>query len=209
MSALLTPATSVSSPKSMVWTDDMDSAFCRLKVSLCKHVSLVIPSVTDTFSLHTDASGFGVGACLHVNCNGEELPVAFFSKQLQQAERRYSITELETLAIVAAIKHFEFYIYGTHVTIYTDHKACTALLTSTALNNRLKRMVHYIQDKDLNIIYRPGKESTNADGLSRQFDDEDLQQDQKETPQTKSSSASDFRLSDGKLWGDVEAQSST
>ena len=207
MSALLSPATSVSFPKVVVWIDDMDSAFRRLKVSVCNHVSLIIPSVADSFSLHTDASGSGsgVGACLHVARKGEELPVAFFSRQLQNAEKRYSITELETLAIVSALKHFEFYIYGTHIILYTDHKACTALLTSTVLNNRLKRMVQYIQDKDLDIVYRPGKESTNADGLSRQFDDED----QKDSPQDKSSSASGFRFPEGKLRGDVEAQSSS
>ena len=87
MSALLSPATSVASPKTVVWTDDMDSAFRRLKVSLCNHVSLTIPSIADTFSLNTDASGFGVGACLHVHRDGEDLPVAFFSRQLQNAEK--------------------------------------------------------------------------------------------------------------------------
>ena len=195
MSAVLSPATSVSSPKSVVWTEEMDSAFRQLKVSLCNHVSLAIPSVTDSFSLHTDASGFGVGAYLHVHCEGEEIPVAFFSHQLQNAEKRYSITELETLAIVSALKHFEFYVYGTNLTIYTDHKACTALLTSTVLNNRLKRMTHYLQDKDLDIIYRPGKYSTNADGFSRQFDDEEADQ---------SSLTSGFRFPNGKLRGYVE-----
>ena len=103
MSALLSPSTSVSSPKVVVWTDDMDQAFQQLKVSLCNHVLLVIPSVSDTFSLHTNASGSGVGACLHVTRKGQELPIAFYSRQLQGAEKRYSITELETLAIVAAL----------------------------------------------------------------------------------------------------------
>ena len=171
MSALLTPSTSVSAPKVVAWTVDMDRAFSRLKVSLCNNVSLIIPSVADFFTLHTDASGFGIGACLHVIRDQQELPVAFYSRQLQNAEKRYSITELETLAIVASIKHFQFYIYGASISVYTDHKACTALLNSTVLNTRLKRMAFYLQDKDIHICYRPGKESSNADGLSRQFDD--------------------------------------
>ena len=93
MSALLTPSTSVSAPKSVVWTAEMDKAFQKLKVSLCNQVSLIIPSVLDTYSLHTDASGFGVGACLHVHRGEDDLPVAFFSRQLQGAEKNYSITE--------------------------------------------------------------------------------------------------------------------
>ena len=187
MSALLSPFTSVSSPKVVVWTDDMDRAFQQLKVSLCNHV-LVIPSISDTFSLHTDASGSGVGACLHVTRKGQELPIAFYSRQLQGAEKRYSITELETLAIVAALKHFEFYTYGTDITIYTDHKACTSILTSSVLNNRFKRMALYLQDKSLTFIYRPGKDSANADGMSRQFDDNtDADRPSTSTPSSKDS----------------------
>ena len=155
MSAILMPSTAVSAPKTVVWTGEMDTAFQQLKVSLCNHVRLIIPSVTDSFSLHTDASGFGIGACLHVHKNGEDHPVAFYSRQLQGAEKRYSITELETLAIVAALKHLEFYVYSTDIKVYTDHKACMALLTSTALNNRLKRMAHYLQDKDLTDHHLP------------------------------------------------------
>ena len=173
MSALLTPSTSVSAPKVVAWTEEMDRAFELLKVSLVNNVTLTIPSLADTFTLHTDASGHGIGACLHVIRDEEELPVAFYSRQLQNAEKRYSITELETLAIVAAIKHFQFYIYGAHINIITDHKACTALLTSTVLNTRLKRMALFLQDKDICIMYRPGQESGNADGFSRQFDDQD------------------------------------
>ena len=61
-------------------------------------------------------------------------------------------------------------------------------------------MTYYLQDKDLNIVYCPGRESTNADGLSRQFEDED----QEDLPQDKSSSTSGFRFPNGKLRGDVE-----
>ena len=177
MSAQLTPSTSVSAPKIVTWTEGMDKAFNLLRVSLCHHVSLTIPSVLDYFTLHTDASGFGIGACLHVIRDEQELPVAFFSRQLHGAERRYSITELETLAIVAAIKHFQFYTYGTSLQVITDHKACTALLNSTALNTRLKRMALFLQDKDINITYRPGGESANADSFSRQFDDSPTKDD--------------------------------
>ena len=80
MSALLTPSTSVSAPKVVAWTVDMDRAFGKLKVSLCNTVSLTIP-------LHTDASGFGIGACLHVIRDEQEIPVAFYSRQLQGAEK--------------------------------------------------------------------------------------------------------------------------
>ncbi len=53
--------------------------------------------------------------------------MAFYSWQLQGAETKYTVTELEVLAIVAAIQHFEFYLYGAPVVVFTDHKACTSV----------------------------------------------------------------------------------
>lgn len=44
------------------------------------------------------------------------------------AECNYTITELETLAVVLALSHFRSYIYGHYVTLYTDHSAVRAVL---------------------------------------------------------------------------------
>ena len=80
------------------------------------------------------ASGDGVGACLHVVRDELELPVAFYSRQLRGAEKNYSVTELEFLAIVSAVRHFEYFLYGRSVTIYTDHRACVSLLSSKRIS---------------------------------------------------------------------------
>ncbi len=80
----------------------------------------------------------------------------------------YTVTELEALATVEAVLHFDFYLYGVPVTIYTDHKACESLLKSSRLNKRLTRMALKLQDRDLIIVYKPGKLNSNADGLSWQ-----------------------------------------
>ncbi len=130
---------------------------------LCNRVILYVPTLSDSFVLYTDASGDGLGACLHVIREEEELPVAFYSRQLQGAETKYTVTELEALAIVAAIQHFEFYLYGAPVVVFTDHKACTSLLTSTHVNKRLMRLALKLQGMALDIQYRPGKENGNAE----------------------------------------------
>ncbi len=115
----------------------------------------------------------GIGACLHVLRDNVDLPVAFYSRQLRGAEATYTVTELESLAIVAAILHFEFYLYGAPVVIYTDHRECTSLLSITHLNRRLMRLALKIMDRDVDIRYRPGRDNANADGLSRQDWDDD------------------------------------
>jgi len=126
-SCLLTPSTSLTAPLRVSWTEEMDSAFSKLKHLLCNAVVLFIPTQNDTFKLYTDASGGGVGGCLHVVRDDKELPVAFFSRQLRGAERRYTVTELEALGIVESIRHFDHYLYGARVQVVTDHRACVAL----------------------------------------------------------------------------------
>ena len=63
-----------------------------------------------------------MGAILSQNQDGTDQPIAYFSKSLNKAERNYSTTEKEALAIIAAVKQFRPYIYGHKFTIITDHK---------------------------------------------------------------------------------------
>ena len=92
---MLTEATKKSAPERVVWNSDMNVEFCYLKDVLCSLPSLTLPVPKNEFLLQTDASGVGLGAVLSVLRDGEELPVAFYSRKLQPRERRYSATELE------------------------------------------------------------------------------------------------------------------
>ena len=49
---------------------------------------------------------------LSVERDGEEIPVGYFSKKLSPSEQKYSVTELECLAVVKAIDHFAVYLWG-------------------------------------------------------------------------------------------------
>ena len=90
---------------------------------------LVYPSFDCPFVLETDASVRGVGAVLSKKQSDQLLhPVAYASHALSAPEKNYTITELETLAVVWAIQHFRAYLYGHEVTVITDHSAVHAVL---------------------------------------------------------------------------------
>lgn len=79
--------------------------------------------------LGTDASASGLGAVLSQEQEDGRLhPVAYASRALSPQEKRYAITELETLAVVWALSHFNAYLYGHDVVVYTDHSAVKAVL---------------------------------------------------------------------------------
>ena len=168
MSSVLSPGTSKSAPSVVEWTEEGLEAFNRIRVSLVNICSLTIPSQEDVFTLHTDASGAGIGATLNVTREGKERPAAYFSRQLQGAQHNYSATELEGLAVFKSIHFFAHYLFGTRFTVVTDHKALVSFLKSRVLNKRLHGWMVQLLQFDFIIEYRPGRENLDADALSRQ-----------------------------------------
>ena len=167
-SSALSPATSKSAPSVVDWTGERLEAFQHLKGCLVDVCILTVPCLQDLFVLHTDASGAGIGATLNVIRNGQEKPVAYFSRQLQGAQKHYSATELEGLAVFKAIHFFSHFLYGRKFDVITDHQALVSLLKSRILNRRLHGWVLQLLDYDFSISYRPGKDNADADCLSRQ-----------------------------------------
>ena len=167
-SCIPSPETFKKAPSVVVWNGDRLEAFNTLKGILCTVCALTIPSSEDCFSLNTDASGLGIGATLNVNRDGVEKPVAFFSRQLQGAQKLYSATELEGLAVFKSIFFFDHFLYGRKFLVYTDHQALVSLLRSKRLNKRLQGWILRLMEFEFEIIYRPGTANGDADGLSRQ-----------------------------------------
>ena len=96
-------------------------------------------------------------------------PIAFASKTLTDIETRYTNTEHECLSVVFGLEKFHTYIYGCQITVYNDHKPLEMIQKSQYIiaPPHLQRMLLRLQKYDYNIIYKPGKEMTLADRLSR------------------------------------------
>ena len=105
---------------------------------------------------------------MNVLRSGEELPAAYFSRQLQGAQKNYSATELEGLAIFKSVHFFAHFLFGVRFTVVTDHKALVAFLHSRILNKCLHGWMLQLLQFDFSIMYRPGGQNQDADALSRQ-----------------------------------------
>ena len=81
----------------------------------------------------------GVSGVLNVVRDGAELPVGFYSCQLRDAETCYSATELQCLAVVESVRHFEVHLHGRRFNVETDHRALESLLSSRVLNRKPTR----------------------------------------------------------------------
>ena len=111
------------------WTEACNKSMRTLKTQLTSAPVLAYPSFHRPFTVETDASIIGLGAVLQQTQTDSKLhPVAYASRSLTAAERNYSITELEALAVVWALTRFHSYLYGLSVTVVTDHAAVRAVL---------------------------------------------------------------------------------
>ena len=162
-------------PNLIPWTDKHQEAFDKIKAQLSSESVLTCPNQDLPFILHTDASGRGIGSVLSQwNGQGEEKPVAYYSRKLEPRERKYTVTELECLAVVDSVRHFAVYLLGADFTIVTDHGALKHLSTIKHGGPRLTRWALALQPFSYKVEHRAGGYHGNADGLSRQaWDEED------------------------------------
>jgi hypothetical protein len=145
--------------------------FCRA-FEYCKNILsnepiLQYPDFSKPFILTTDASQFAIGAILSQGEIGKDLPIAYASRTLNTAECNYSTIEKELLAIVWSTKYFRPYLFGNKFTIVTDHKPLQWLFNLKEPSSRLVRWRLKLEEFNYNIVYKKGKQNTNADALSR------------------------------------------
>ena len=144
--------------------------FCsRIVLCLVNQVcSLIIHfDPTKNLTLTCDSSPDGIGAVL----SHGELPIAFASRSLNQAERNYSQLDREGLSIIFGVRKFHKFVYGREITIITDHKPLLGLFGENKrlpehASPRLQRWAINLSAYSYQLKYKPGCENT-ADALSR------------------------------------------
>ena len=151
----------------VLWNDDCQVAFDRLKEALTQGPNLAYPDFTVEFTLATDASDEGLGYVLGQIQNGREVVIGYAGRKLLPAEKNYSVTEREALALISGIRHFRNFLYGVHFKVFTDHSAVRWLIQLKDPSGRLARWALLLQQYDFEIIHRAGQSDGNADALSR------------------------------------------
>ena len=97
-----------------------------------------------------------------------ERVIAYWPRTLKSAERNYSPTEREALALRDGLVKFQPYIEGEKILAVTDH---TALVWSRTFQNVNRRLLTwgtvFAAYPDLKIVHRAGRVHSNVDPISR------------------------------------------
>jgi len=150
------------------FSDEALGAFEELKRRLTEAPILALPRRHGAYTLDTDASAGKVGAVLlQEQPDQSTRPVGYWGRSLNAAERNYSTTERECLAVVWATLFLRPYIEGTRFTVRTDHAALKWMLHMDGAHGRLARWRLRLAEFDYVVQTRPAASHHAADTMSR------------------------------------------
>jgi hypothetical protein len=174
----LTELTLKKYPNRVPWGEAEENAFEKLKELLAAAADkpLYIINWNKSFNIHTDASDYMVAGILsQTDENGNENPIAFFSKKLNDTQKGWSTIEKEAFAVIEALNRFRSWIFGYKIFISSDHNPLLYLTESVPKSAKLMRWALALQNFDITFQYKAGKSRAMSapDCLSRMGPDDD------------------------------------
>ena len=116
---------------------------------------LVFPDWNKEFHVHVDASSTALGVVLAKLGEGDlDHPIAYASRKLSFAERKYTTTKREGLEMVYALQKFRHYLLGGHFKMFTNHSALQYLFNKPVFGGRICRWFLLFQEFDFEIVVK-------------------------------------------------------
>ena len=125
------------------------------------------PNWNSEFEIMCDASDYAMGPILGQKADKMFRAIYYVSKTFNEAQKNYSTTEKEMLAMVFSCEKFRSYILGSHVIIHTDHARIKYLMAKKEAKLRSIIWVFLLQEFDLEIKDNKGCDNAIVDHLSR------------------------------------------
>ena len=164
----LTELTKKGVPHQIRWTQEHQQAFDKLKSDLANATKLHVIQFGEPCGILVDASNISVGCCLiQWAQDGLEKPIAFASAKLTPTQTCWSTIEREAYAVMFALRKFRNFVFGTEVTIFSDHNPLMYLRECAPKSAKLTRWALGLQEFNISWSFRPGHKNQAADCLSR------------------------------------------
>ena len=152
------------------WNEECQKSFDTLKKLLTTAPILLLPDPEKPFILETDASHYALGCILPQRDElGKLHPVGYYSRSFTKAERNYSITDKELLAIITGLEEWKHLLIGAKepIKIFTDHRNLLFASKPQKISMRQAHWQEILSYYNYKVIYRPGSMKVRADSLSK------------------------------------------
>lgn len=150
------------------WTDEQESAFQKIKDLLTSEPVLGIYNPKARTEIHTDASSKGIGGMLLQEAEDGKMHLIYcVSRATNDSERTYHSSKLELIAIVWTLQRLRPLLIGIEFVVYTDCQALMYLQAQKTTNPQIARWYSLLQEYQMDIRHRSGKNMQHVDALSR------------------------------------------
>ena len=160
------------------WTDEKETLFQKLKMSLTSETELTIPNTKHTFFITVDAPLIGLGAVLfQLNEENKKIVISYNSRILNPREQELSTIDRELLGLYRIFKYTNFLSLVLHIQyMFSLITIFTLFYKKSNLSPHFYRaQMQLIKFSKLKTIHTPGKNLSVADMLSRSFTKAQLQ----------------------------------
>lgn len=164
------PLTGLARKDNLRWTAIGEHAFQPLNNAFCEkpiiaHFDPDKPSVVETDA--SDCATWGVFS--RYGTDGLLHPVAYFSRKFIPQQVNYDIYDKELLAIISCFENWRAELEGgiEAVRVLCDHKNLEYFMTTKKLSRRQARWAKFLSYFNFKIDYRPGRQGTKPDALTR------------------------------------------
>ncbi|GAA5879540.1 hypothetical protein JCM16303_003244 [Sporobolomyces ruberrimus] len=170
---IVAPLSRLTGKVSWHWSDSCQYSFDLLK-SLVPEVLVPLNLSTlrdesERLYLFTDASMFGCGGWLGQGKTREQArPFKFFSTKFNSAQRNYTTTDQELLAVFTGCRKMHEHLVGWSFVVVCDHEPLKTYWSQpTKQTRRHVRLWESLSQYDFRWDFIPGKSDNLADSLSR------------------------------------------
>jgi len=150
------------------WNNDCKKSLDILKENMVTVPILVFLDWKKEFHVHVDTSCIALGVVLTQD-GGEGLdhPIMFASHILSKAEKNYSTTKREGLAMMYEIQKYRHFLLGGNFKMYTDHSAPKYLVNKPLLGGGcIWKSLLLLHEYDFIVVVKPGWLKVGPDHLS-------------------------------------------
>ncbi|KAL6328092.1 hypothetical protein AAG906_033369 [Vitis piasezkii] len=128
-----------------IWDERCQHSFDQLKKFLTTTPIVRAPNWQLPFELMCDTSDFAIGAVLGQREDGKPYVIYYASKTLNEAQRNYTTTEKELLAVVFALDKFRAYLVGSFIIGFKNQSAILATCSSSSVSLAVQASGHLLR----------------------------------------------------------------
>jgi hypothetical protein len=142
-------------------------AFDKLREVLCSDQILPYPDFNAQFILTTDASKVALVTVKTQVQDGVYWPIFYASRQMNQAEQKFPVSEVEMFAVTCTTKNLCRYVYGKKFLVCPEHTAYKYLHKFADNNSRFLHWCLRLVEFDFEVEHRAGSQIRHVHALRR------------------------------------------